>query len=169
MHCAHSQDKASPQSRGTGLLRQPRAHHSSRSSRLDQTPAYPRKQQGTDSRRGTRSGLGSLWIQRPPAPWPAAPSSILFIPQQGDLARESKLSLFLVHLSCRPSSSSFPSSERLSSLGEAATRKSQLERSQSRGLTKRGHRTRAKADPLQASPGLGSLAGGLPASSGVPR
>lgn len=100
---------SSPPSTGTRLLRQPRAYHSSQSSGW--TKPRPSQRHSKDFIcRGSQEQPGKDLEPEAPSTSPAAPSSILFILQQGVLVRESKLPLFL-----RAQLPSSPSSENCSS------------------------------------------------------
>ena len=154
---------SSPQSTGTGLLRQPRAHHSSRISGW--TKPWPSQRTARVLfAGGAGSSLGSIWSQRPPAPCQQPlPPSCLFCIKGSWSEKVNSLSSY------RSSSPSPLPLKTALFMGEAAIRKSQSEGGQSTGPTKQGCRAQAKAAALRASPEPGSPAGCLPAPSGFPR
>ena len=142
----HCQDNRLSPERRDRALRQPRAHHSSRRSGLDQTPADPKQQQSTDwQEEGSQERSGkSLDPEAPQHPCQQPlPPSCLFC-SKGTRPGKVNFPSSLSCPSCRPRSCIAPSSEHLSPPGEAATRRvcrtessQQASRSEVAGLSNR--------------------------------
>lgn len=80
--CANTvKPTSSPQSMGTALLKQPRTHHSSRSSELDQALAFPKKYHTGFIFKASHERSGKYLDPEAPSTPSAAPSSVLFILQ----------------------------------------------------------------------------------------
>lgn len=133
--------------------------------RAGPNPGLPKETPRVLSAGEVVSGLGSIRTQRPASPPLAAPSSILFILQQGDLAGKVNFPSASSILPVGPAPLS-PIPQKASLLvGKETTRERPSERSQSTGLTMRLQgSTKAGASPARGPP-----AGRLPASSGFPR